>query len=124
MNFPSSDQKVIPKAVNDVKLIYAGKVLENTKTIAESRIPVGELPGVVSTMHVVVQPSMERKKTGLFYLQYLCSFLIRLLMGWMRISPDLTWLFVRSWTESAPIPNICSDHICGSELEMVCQVCE
>ncbi|XXG54208.1 hypothetical protein AAC387_Pa03g2152 [Persea americana] len=57
------DQKVIPKAVNDVKLIYAGKVLENTKTIAESRIPVGELPGVVSTMHVVVQPSMERKKT-------------------------------------------------------------
>lgn len=68
MNFPSSDQKVIPKALNDVKLIYAGKVLENTKTIAESRIPIGELPGVVNTMHVVVQPSMERKKTGLLYL--------------------------------------------------------
>ncbi|XP_026450115.1 membrane-anchored ubiquitin-fold protein 3-like isoform X2 [Papaver somniferum] len=57
------DKTVIPKSVNDVKLIYAGKVLENTKTLAESRIPFGDLPGGVTTMHVVVQPSLARKKT-------------------------------------------------------------
>ncbi|RZC80847.1 hypothetical protein C5167_043424 [Papaver somniferum] len=59
------DKTVIPKSVNDVKLIYAGKVLENTKTLAESRIPFGDLPGGVTTMHVVVQPSLARKKTGI-----------------------------------------------------------
>ncbi|OVA04333.1 Ubiquitin supergroup [Macleaya cordata] len=58
------DKTVIPKSVNDVKLIYAGKVLENSKTLAESRIPFGDLPGGVITMHVVVQPSIARKKTG------------------------------------------------------------
>ncbi|XP_058083104.1 membrane-anchored ubiquitin-fold protein 3-like [Magnolia sinica] len=57
------DKKIVPKAVNDVKLIYSGKVLENAKTLAESRIPLGELPGGVITMHVVVQPSVARKKT-------------------------------------------------------------
>ncbi|KAJ7556275.1 hypothetical protein O6H91_05G077100 [Diphasiastrum complanatum] len=45
-----------PKSVNDMKLINAGKILENNKTLAESRVPVGELPGGVITMHVVVRP--------------------------------------------------------------------
>lgn len=57
------DKTVIPKSVNDVKLIYAGKVLENSKTLAESRIPFGELPGGVITMHVVVQPPLAKKKS-------------------------------------------------------------
>ncbi|XP_077218740.1 membrane-anchored ubiquitin-fold protein 3-like isoform X2 [Tasmannia lanceolata] len=57
------DKKVVPKAVNDVKLIYSGKILENNKTIAESRIPFGELLGGAITMHVVVQPAVARKKT-------------------------------------------------------------
>eukprot|EP00262_Sarcandra_glabra_P007383 TRINITY_DN20143_c0_g1_i1.p1 TRINITY_DN20143_c0_g1~~TRINITY_DN20143_c0_g1_i1.p1 ORF type:complete len:119 (-),score=11.84 TRINITY_DN20143_c0_g1_i1:232-588(-) len=57
------DKKVIPKVLNDVKLIYSGKVLENNRTLSESRIPFGELPGGVITMHVVVQPSVARKKT-------------------------------------------------------------
>ncbi|KAL5712916.1 hypothetical protein ACHQM5_015038 [Ranunculus cassubicifolius] len=57
------DKTVIPKSLNDVKLIYAGKVLENNKTLAESRIPFGELPGGVITMHVVVQPPIAKKKT-------------------------------------------------------------
>ncbi|XP_021648117.2 membrane-anchored ubiquitin-fold protein 3 isoform X2 [Hevea brasiliensis] len=50
-----------PKTVNDVKLINAGKILENNWTLAESRMPVGELPGGVITMHVVLRPPMPDK---------------------------------------------------------------
>ncbi|KAF8408457.1 hypothetical protein HHK36_007610 [Tetracentron sinense] len=61
------DKKVIPKAVNDVKLISAGKILENNKTVGQCRIPFGELPGGVITMHVVVQPSLAKAKTGMYH---------------------------------------------------------
>ncbi|XP_043708518.1 membrane-anchored ubiquitin-fold protein 3-like [Telopea speciosissima] len=57
------DKTVTPKSVNDMKLIYAGKVLENNKTLAESKILFGDLPGGVITMHVVVQPPLSKKKT-------------------------------------------------------------
>ncbi|KAK9281890.1 hypothetical protein L1049_004797 [Liquidambar formosana] len=57
------DKTVIPKSVNDMKLIHAGKVLENSKTLAESRILFGDLPGGVTTMHVIVQPPLAKKKT-------------------------------------------------------------
>ncbi|CAA6659995.1 unnamed protein product [Spirodela intermedia] len=57
------DKKIIPKAASDVKLICAGKILENTKTIAQCRVPFGELPGGVITMHVVVQPLVTKLKT-------------------------------------------------------------
>lgn len=53
-----------PKTINDMKLINAGKVLENNKTLAESRVPVGELPGGVITMHVVVRPPSSDKASG------------------------------------------------------------
>ncbi|XP_043707019.1 membrane-anchored ubiquitin-fold protein 3-like isoform X1 [Telopea speciosissima] len=58
------DKKIVPKAANDVKLISAGKILENNKTVGQCRIPFGELPGGVITMHVVVQPSLAKTKTG------------------------------------------------------------
>ncbi|KAI3842334.1 hypothetical protein MKW98_026124 [Papaver atlanticum] len=51
-----------PKAVSDVKLINAGRILENNKTLTESRVPVGEMPGGTVTMHVVVQHPMVDKK--------------------------------------------------------------
>ncbi|KAJ7972904.1 Membrane-anchored ubiquitin-fold protein [Quillaja saponaria] len=54
---------VIPKSVSDVKLIHAGKILENSKTLAESRITFGDVPGGIITMHVVVQPPVAKKKT-------------------------------------------------------------
>ncbi|RZC60557.1 hypothetical protein C5167_022310 [Papaver somniferum] len=57
------DKKVIPKAANDVKLISAGKILENNKTVGQCKAPFGELPGGVITMHVVVQPSLAKSKT-------------------------------------------------------------
>lgn len=59
-----SEKKIVPKCANDVKLINAGKVLENNKTIAQCRLPFGELPGGVITMHVVVQPSPAKTKMG------------------------------------------------------------
>ncbi|KAG0497646.1 hypothetical protein HPP92_002078 [Vanilla planifolia] len=49
-------KEIAPKTINDLKLINAGRILENNRTLAESRVPVGELPGVVITMHVVVKP--------------------------------------------------------------------
>ncbi|GJN29241.1 hypothetical protein PR202_gb17443 [Eleusine coracana subsp. coracana] len=55
------DKEVVPKTVNDVKLINAGRILENGKTLAESRVPVGEVPGSVITMHVVVRPPQSNK---------------------------------------------------------------
>lgn len=49
-----------------MKLIHAGKFLENGKTLAESRVAqVGDLSGGVITMHVVVQPPVTKRKTGI-----------------------------------------------------------
>ncbi|KAL3687521.1 hypothetical protein R1sor_013830 [Riccia sorocarpa] len=59
-----SEKENGPKTINDMKLINAGKVLENSKTLAESRVPVGELPGGVITMHVVVRPPSSDKASG------------------------------------------------------------
>ncbi|XP_068637371.1 membrane-anchored ubiquitin-fold protein 3-like [Aristolochia californica] len=56
------DKGNAPKTINDVKLINAGKILENSKTLAESRVQVGEMPGGVTTMHVVVKPPLSDKK--------------------------------------------------------------
>ncbi|KAF9608203.1 hypothetical protein IFM89_007825 [Coptis chinensis] len=58
------DKENGPKTINDVKLINAGKILENHRNLAESRVPVAELPGGVITMHVVVQPPMFDKNNG------------------------------------------------------------
>lgn len=59
-----SDKKIAPKAANDVKLISAGKILENNKTVGQCKMPFGELPKGVITMHAVVQPSLAKTKTG------------------------------------------------------------
>ncbi|KAK9113399.1 hypothetical protein Syun_020196 [Stephania yunnanensis] len=56
------DKKVVPKTASDVKLICAGKILENNKTVGQCKTPFGELPGGVITMHVVVQPSLVKTK--------------------------------------------------------------
>ncbi|KAG6581111.1 Membrane-anchored ubiquitin-fold protein 4, partial [Cucurbita argyrosperma subsp. sororia] len=57
------DKKVVPKAANDIKLINAGKILENNKTVGQCRVPFGDLPSGVITMHVVVQPTKAKAKT-------------------------------------------------------------
>ncbi|KAL5582207.1 hypothetical protein UlMin_014649 [Ulmus minor] len=52
-----------PRTVKDVKLISAGKILENSRTVGECQSPLCDIPGGVTTMHVVVQPtSIEKEK--------------------------------------------------------------
>jgi len=54
-----------PRTVKDVKLISAGKILENNRTLGECQSPLCDIPGGVTTMHVVVQqPSWEKEKKG------------------------------------------------------------
>lgn len=62
-SFLSTDREICPRTINDLKLINAGKILENNRTLAESRLPV-ELPGGVITMHVVVRPPLSDKNAG------------------------------------------------------------
>ncbi|KAI3784888.1 hypothetical protein L1987_43996 [Smallanthus sonchifolius] len=51
-----------PRTVKDVKLISGGKILENNKTVGECRSPLCDVPGGVTTMHVVVsQPPQEKE---------------------------------------------------------------
>ncbi|XP_062221994.1 membrane-anchored ubiquitin-fold protein 3-like isoform X2 [Phragmites australis] len=57
------DNNIAPKTVNDLKLINAGRILENNRTLAESCVPVGEVPGSVITMHVVVRPPQADKNS-------------------------------------------------------------
>ncbi|KAF9626523.1 hypothetical protein IFM89_034457 [Coptis chinensis] len=50
-----------PRTVKDIKIISAGRILENNKTLGECRSPMCDIPGTVTTMHVVVQtPSTDK----------------------------------------------------------------
>lgn len=60
----SLGKTIVPKAVTEIKLISSGKILENNKTVGQCKIPYGEVPGGVIIMHVVVQPSLAKTKTG------------------------------------------------------------
>ncbi|GMJ09165.1 hypothetical protein HRI_004585700 [Hibiscus trionum] len=53
----------IPESINDLKLIHAGKVLENSKTLADCTIKIGDIPVDVITIHVLVQPAKSKRKT-------------------------------------------------------------
>lgn len=53
-----------PKTHEDVKIINAGRILEDAKTLAESRVPVGEVLGAPITMHVVLRPPHVEKPEG------------------------------------------------------------
>ncbi|XP_039007578.1 membrane-anchored ubiquitin-fold protein 3-like [Hibiscus syriacus] len=54
---------VTPRSLNDLKLIHAGKVLENNQTLADCTITMGDLPDDVITMHVLVKPSRSKRRT-------------------------------------------------------------
>ncbi|XP_031286789.1 membrane-anchored ubiquitin-fold protein 1-like [Pistacia vera] len=51
-----------PRTVKDVKIISAGKILENSRTLGECQSPLCDIPGGVTTMHVVVQPPSQEKE--------------------------------------------------------------
>ncbi|CAI0457853.1 unnamed protein product [Linum tenue] len=63
MSIAVLDKKNAPKGANDIKLINAGKILENSKTVGQCKAPFGDLQNGVITMHVVVQPSLAKAKT-------------------------------------------------------------
>ncbi|KAF5202430.1 Membrane-anchored ubiquitin-fold protein [Thalictrum thalictroides] len=50
-----------PRTVKDVKIISAGRILENNRTLGECRSPMCDIPGSVTTMHVVVQAPLLEK---------------------------------------------------------------
>ncbi|KAH6802997.1 membrane-anchored ubiquitin-fold protein 2 [Perilla frutescens var. frutescens] len=50
-----------PRTVKDIKLISGGRVLENNRTVGECRSQLYDIPGGVTTMHVVVQPPAMEK---------------------------------------------------------------
>ncbi|KAL0310219.1 UNVERIFIED_CONTAM: Chaperone protein ClpB3, chloroplastic [Sesamum calycinum] len=52
----------IPRTIKDVKLISAGRILENNRTVGECRSPLCDIPSGVMTMHVVVQPPPMEKE--------------------------------------------------------------
>ncbi|KAL2959038.1 hypothetical protein AAZX31_18G244300 [Glycine max] len=55
------DKENGPKTIKDVKLINAGKILENNRTVGECQSPLCDTPDTVTTMHVVVQhPATEK----------------------------------------------------------------
>jgi len=56
------DKGVGPKTVNDIKLINAGKILENNKTLGECKSQICDFSGV-TTMHVVICPPSSEKGT-------------------------------------------------------------
>ncbi|KAL1214290.1 Membrane-anchored ubiquitin-fold protein 5 [Cardamine amara subsp. amara] len=58
------DKENAPKMITEVKLINGGKILENNRTISEARssVSIGEIPGIVTTMHVVLRPPIFDKK--------------------------------------------------------------
>ncbi|KAL4184369.1 hypothetical protein AMTRI_Chr10g225280 [Amborella trichopoda] len=55
------DKENGPRTVSDVKLINAGRILENNRTLGECRSPICDFPGGVTTMHVVVKPPSSEK---------------------------------------------------------------
>lgn len=57
------DKKNGPKGGSDLKLICAGKILENGKTVGQCRMPFSDPPDGIITMLVVVQPSIAKAKT-------------------------------------------------------------
>ncbi|GAB2287709.1 MYND-type zinc finger protein mub1 [Dionaea muscipula] len=55
------DKENAPKTVKDIKLISAGRVLDNSKMVGDCRIPLSDVLDTVMTMHVVVQPPTLQK---------------------------------------------------------------
>ncbi|XP_044480122.1 membrane-anchored ubiquitin-fold protein 2-like isoform X2 [Mangifera indica] len=51
-----------PRTVKDMKIISAGKILENNRTLGECQSPLCDIPGSVTTMHVIVQPPSQEKE--------------------------------------------------------------
>ncbi|KAL1809610.1 hypothetical protein ACET3Z_026600 [Daucus carota] len=56
------ERGIAPRTVKDLKLISAGRILENSTTVGECRSPMFDIPGGITTMHVLVQPAPPEKE--------------------------------------------------------------
>lgn len=68
------DKENGPRTVKDVKLISAGKILENNRTVGECQSPLCDTPDAVTTMLVVVQPPTMEK--GVIFISETCQKLL------------------------------------------------
>lgn len=59
-----ADKENGPQSIDEIKLINAGKILENDRTLDESRTPLSEVQGDAITMLVVVQSPLPNKHSG------------------------------------------------------------
>ncbi|KAK6913321.1 UBL3-like, ubiquitin domain [Dillenia turbinata] len=69
------DKENGPRTIKDVKLICAGRILENNRTVGECRSPLCDVPGGVTTMHVVIQAPPSEKGAGIvsqYFAKYCC----------------------------------------------------
>uniref|UniRef100_A0A0E0A701 UBL3-like ubiquitin domain-containing protein n=1 Tax=Oryza glumipatula TaxID=40148 RepID=A0A0E0A701_9ORYZ len=67
-------KEIAPRTVNDVTIINAGQVLENNRTLAESRNLAAESPEGPITMHVVVRRSRPERRGTIFFLLFVIMF--------------------------------------------------
>lgn len=67
LHFSFEDKDYGPRTVKDLRLISAKKILENNRTVGECQSPLCDLPGGVTTMHVVVQPPSVEKGLALLF---------------------------------------------------------
>ncbi|KAL3531424.1 hypothetical protein ACH5RR_010746 [Cinchona calisaya] len=58
------DKSVKPDSADDIRLIHAGRFLEDGRTLAQSMIHIDDILVGVITMHVVVQPGNNGKNAS------------------------------------------------------------
>ncbi|KAH7846794.1 hypothetical protein Vadar_018253 [Vaccinium darrowii] len=77
-----SDKENGPRMVKDVKIISAGKILENSRTLGECRSPLCDVPAGVTTMHVLVQaPPSDKEALLRTEITRLCSVFVMVFRG-------------------------------------------
>lgn len=91
---------LVPKGINEVKLISSGKILENNKTVAQCKTPFREVAGggvTLMLMHVVVQPSLSKTKTGtntFSFFVYVTLLHIRKMYPFLCVILSCLWLLL------------------------------
>ncbi|VFQ80013.1 unnamed protein product [Cuscuta campestris] len=55
-------KSIVPKEPSELKLISSGKVLENSKTVGQCKLPFSDADDVI-TMHAVVQLAQTKAKS-------------------------------------------------------------
>ncbi|TQD75232.1 hypothetical protein C1H46_039241 [Malus baccata] len=87
-----------PKTANEVKLMSFGKILENNKTVGQCKLPLADIGGGIIVMHVVVQPAIEKAKTGNVSITILISKNYLWLVSLISVNETLCWKKICFWS--------------------------